>query len=131
MENYWIPRTAKPALRQRHLTGIDDLYKSASFWGNLESLDPFRHRRAMKAAQAFGVAVRIVGLLLCLAALFYIASGVLVWLLPNYRPNLSPPWHYLISGLFLLLVGWFFLRRADHIVSIAYGGGQGSDVTDV
>jgi uncharacterized iron-regulated membrane protein len=85
----------------------------------------------MKAAQGFGVAVRIIGLLLCLAALLYIASGVLVWLISNYRPNLSPPWHYLISGSFLLLVGWFFLRRADRIVSIAYGSGQGSDVNDV
>jgi hypothetical protein len=83
----------------------------------------------MKPAQAFGVAVRVIGLLLLLISLLYIASGAFVWALPNYRPNLSSPWHYVMFGLFLLLVGLFFLRR-DRIVSFAYRNSV-AEATDV
>jgi hypothetical protein len=84
----------------------------------------------MKPAQAFGVAVRIVGLLFFMASILYVASGVLLWVLPNYRPNVSPWWHYLLFALFCFLVGWFLLRRADRVVGFAYRQ-RDSDEADV
>ena len=83
----------------------------------------------MKPSQAFGVAVRIIGLLLSLTSLLYIASAVFVWAFPNSRPNVSPPLHYALYGLFLFLAGWVLLRRADRIVSFTYRHND-SDETD-
>jgi hypothetical protein len=84
----------------------------------------------MKPAQAFGVAVRIIGLLFCIASILYVASGILVWVSPNYRPNASSWWHYFVFALFCFLVGWFLLRRTDRVVGFAYRQGD-SGVADV
>jgi len=74
----------------------------------------------MNPAQAFGVAVRVTGLIVCAASLLYFISAVIVVLDPTYRPNLSPPWHYVLSGAVSMAVGWFLLRRADSVVALAY-----------
>jgi len=74
----------------------------------------------MSPAQAFGVAVRVVGLVVCAASLLYFISAVIVVLNPGYRANLSPPWHYALSGIVSLTIGWFLLRRADRVVAFAY-----------
>jgi len=41
--------------------------------------------RAMKPTQAFGVAVRILGLLSWVAAFFYFLSAFIAWVAPDYR----------------------------------------------
>ena len=76
----------------------------------------------MKPPQALGVAVRVVGLLAWLAALFYLISAAVVAVAPTYRPNISPWWHYVVSAIILFLVGWCLLRGADRIVAFAYRG---------
>jgi hypothetical protein len=79
-----------------------------------------RHRVAMKPSQAFGVVVRVVGLLACLVSLFYVVSVIVVLVDPHYRPSLSPSWHYLIAGAIWLFIGWLLLRKADRVVAFAY-----------
>jgi hypothetical protein len=74
----------------------------------------------MKPAQAFGVAVRIVGLLSWVAAFFYFLSAFIAWVAPDYRAGIRPWWQYAISAAILFLVGWFLLRRADRLVAFAY-----------
>jgi hypothetical protein len=74
----------------------------------------------MKPSQAFGVAVRIFGLLTWLASLAYAASAITVLLSPHYRPDVSPWSHYLMAAAIWFFTGWFLLRRADRIVAFAY-----------
>jgi hypothetical protein len=52
----------------------------------------------------------------------YLVGGVIVLFDPNYRPNLSPAWHYLVIGVVGLLVGLYLLRGAPHVVRFAYRG---------
>lgn len=83
----------------------------------------------MKPTQAFGVVVRVVGLLGWLASFFYLLSAAVVWASPHFRPDARPWWHYLISAGISFLVGWFFLRRAERVVTFAYGA-RSSEVAD-
>jgi hypothetical protein len=64
--------------------------------------------------------VRVVGLLLWVVCLFYLISAGVVWVSPTFKPNLSPPWHYLLSSGVTFLTGWYLLRRADTVVAFAY-----------
>jgi hypothetical protein len=74
----------------------------------------------MKPSQAFGVGVRIIGLLLWLAAFFYLLSAVVVAVAPAYSSGARPWWQYIVSSAIMFLVGWFPLRRADWIAAFAY-----------
>jgi hypothetical protein len=51
----------------------------------------------MKPKEAFGVAVRVVGLLIILVSVLYFVSAIIVFIDPTYRPNLAPAWHYFID----------------------------------
>ena len=83
----------------------------------------------MKPSQAFGVAVRIFGLVGWVAAFFYFLSTVVVLIAPDYRAGVRPWWQYLVSAAVLFLVGWFLLRRADWIAGFAYRSSS-SDAAD-
>ena len=48
----------------------------------------------MKPSQAFGVVVRVIGLLGWVAAFFYLVSAAAVFFAPNYRLNVYPWWQY-------------------------------------
>jgi hypothetical protein len=74
----------------------------------------------MKPSQAFGVVVRILGLLGWVAAFFYLLSAFIAWVAPDYRAGIRPWWQYAVSAAILFLVGWFLLRRADRLVVFAY-----------
>jgi hypothetical protein len=74
----------------------------------------------MKPKQAFGIAVRIIGLILLIIALLYIASGFVVLFDPQFKPNLSPAWHYFLDGIVGVLISLYLLRGASHIVRFAY-----------
>ena len=74
----------------------------------------------MKPKEAFGVAVRIVGLLVALASLAYLISAAILAINPHYRPDARPAIQYLISGLVLLVCGLYLLSGASHIVRFAY-----------
>ena len=83
----------------------------------------------MKPSQAFGVVVRVLGLLGWLTSFIYLYSAGLIWVFPNYRTNISPAWHYLLASALFFLVGWFLLRRAHLVVAFAYKL-RGSDTSD-
>ena len=74
----------------------------------------------MKPKHAFGVAVRIIGLIVILVAVLYFISGFILLVDPHFRPNVSPAWHYLVDGVVEILVGLYLLRGARHIVRFAY-----------
>jgi hypothetical protein len=74
----------------------------------------------MKPPQAFGVAVRVVGLLGWLVAFFYLVSTLVVIVAPDYRAGVRPWWQYALAALIFFLLGWFLLRRADRVVAFAY-----------
>jgi hypothetical protein len=89
--------------------------------------NPFAY---MKPRQAFGVVVRSVGLLFVLAALFYFLSGCIVLIDPNYRPNISPAWHYFMTGVVMFVIGLYTLRGAPRIVHFAYPDEDSDTKTD-
>jgi len=74
----------------------------------------------MQPPQAFGVAVRVVGLLGWLAAFFYAVSTFIAIVAPDYRAGIRPWWQYAFAAAVLFVVGWFLLRRADRLVAFAY-----------
>jgi hypothetical protein len=74
----------------------------------------------MKPKEAFGVAVRIIGLLVTLASVAYLLSAIILAINPHYRPDAHPAIQYLISGLVLLICGLYLLSGASHIVRFAY-----------
>ena len=74
----------------------------------------------MKPSQAFGVIVRVIGLLGWVASFFYLGSTVIFFLDPNYRPGAHPWWQYFVTSAILFLAGWFMLRSADRFVAFAY-----------
>jgi uncharacterized membrane protein YqjE len=74
----------------------------------------------MDPKDCFGVAVRIIGLLIIIVALLYLISAIIVLINPNYRPGAAPMTHYLLPGLLGLVFGLYLLRGARHIVRFAY-----------
>ena len=76
----------------------------------------------MRPREAFGVAVRVFGLLVSCAAVLYLLSAILLFFVPHYRPDVSPAWHYLLSGGIGLVFGLYLLRGAPHVVRFAYPG---------
>jgi len=83
----------------------------------------------MKPSQAFGVVVRVIGLLGLIAAFFYALSAIIAYVAPDYRSGMHPWWHYAVSALVCFLVGWYLLRGADRLVAFAYRTGT-SDSRD-
>jgi hypothetical protein len=75
----------------------------------------------MKPAQAFGVSVRIIGLLGCFAAILYLMSGVMLSFGPTCRVQSGyPAWQYFVVGTFVLVISIYFLRGARMIMRFAY-----------
>ena len=85
----------------------------------------------MSAREVFSVAVRIIGLLICLAALLYLLTASLLFVDPEYftkyRPgtSLAPVQHYLLNGLIYLAVGVYFMRGGGLVVRLAFGKESG------
>lgn len=73
----------------------------------------------MKPKQAFGLSVRIVGLLLIIFGLVYFLSGIVLVFDPNFKPNLAPAWHYFLDGVVSILISLYLLRGAPHIINFA------------
>jgi hypothetical protein len=74
----------------------------------------------MKPKQAFGLAVRVIGLMVILVAVLYFVSAFVVLIDPTCRPNLSPSWQYFAAGVGNFLIGLYLLRGASHVVNFAY-----------
>ncbi len=105
-----MPRAPEEIVRPRRSSGV--VARPLNF--------TVRRRINMKPSQAFGVVVRVFGLLGWLSAFFYLLSAVVVLAAPNYRPGVRPWWHYLVSAAIPFLVGWFLMRRAERVVPFAY-----------
>jgi len=78
----------------------------------------------MQPHQALGVAIRVIGLLTVVASLLWLLSAVIVLFMPNYRADVAPAWHYLLSGVIALVLGLYLLRGARHVVAFAYPGSE-------
>src|SRR5665213_1542427 len=86
--------------------------------------------RAMKPIEGFGIAVRIIGMILLILAALYIASGTVVLIDPKFKPNVSPAWHYFLVGIIGILISLYLLRGAPHIVRFAYPEEDSDPKTD-
>jgi hypothetical protein len=81
----------------------------------------------MSPRDAFGVAIRIVGLLIVLAGLLYVIDAALLMIDPEYFNKYksgvptAPMSHYLGTGIAGILVGLYLLRGARMIQRLAYG----------
>jgi membrane protein YdbS with pleckstrin-like domain len=73
----------------------------------------------MKPKQAFGLAVRIAGLIVALIGAFLLTVGLVntaeVIFFHGY-----PRWQSLVFGAVFLLLGYLIIRCARHIVRFAY-----------
>jgi len=77
----------------------------------------------MKPKEGFGIAVRIIGLILLILGAVYIASGFLLLFDPKFKPNVAPAWHYFLDGIIGVLISLYLLRGATDIVRFAYPKG--------
>ncbi len=74
----------------------------------------------MTPRDCFGVAVRVIGLLVTIVALLYLVSAAGVAINPHYRPNVAPATHYLTPGVIGLLFGLYLLHGAPLLLRLAY-----------
>jgi hypothetical protein len=74
----------------------------------------------MKPGQVFGIIIRTVGLLLFILSWLYVLSGVIVILIPDFKPNLQPSSHYFLSAAAWMVISLYLIRGAPHIVRFAY-----------
>jgi hypothetical protein len=74
----------------------------------------------MSARDAFGLILRVMGLLGVLWGFFYLGS-IVYWLLGTRVPGYTI-YHYLVAAVLTLSVGLYFLRGAPHIVRFAFPG---------
>jgi len=83
----------------------------------------------MTAKDRFAIAVRVVGLLVILAALLYFVDAVIMFINPYFRAG-EPAVHYFFTGVIALLVGLYLLRGAPHVIRFAFPEkGAKSDAT--
>ncbi len=74
----------------------------------------------MKPRQAFGVAVRILGLMIALLGGYFLVCGVVLVFDPEYGLKPAPAAHYFILGMVDLLAGYGLMRGARRLVRLAY-----------
>jgi hypothetical protein len=74
----------------------------------------------MKPSQAFGVAVRIVGLLVIIMAVDNVISGLIVRNEPIMHQGASPDWEYFFEASVHFVIGLYLLRWAPGPVRYAY-----------
>jgi hypothetical protein len=74
----------------------------------------------MKPKHAFGVAVRVVGLLVALYGAYYLACGLILTVDPGYSDKLAPASHYFVFGVLDFLTGGILIRQARRLVGLAY-----------
>jgi hypothetical protein len=74
----------------------------------------------MKPRHAFGVAVRVVGLIVALIGAYFLVCGLVLVIDPEYSVKLAPAWHFFVFGVVDLLAGYCLIRGARRIVRFAY-----------
>jgi hypothetical protein len=74
----------------------------------------------MKPRHAFGVAVRVVGLIVGLVGVYFLVCGLVLIVNPGYSDKLAPAYHYFIFGVLDSLIGYILIRSARRLVRLAY-----------
>ena len=74
----------------------------------------------MKPKDAFGLAVRIIGLIVALIGVYFLTCGLVIVVAPQYNSKVAPPWHYLLFGGIDLFGGLCLIRGVRCIVRFAY-----------
>jgi hypothetical protein len=74
----------------------------------------------MNAKEAFGLILRVLGIVGVLWGISYLTSMV-YWLMGKQVPGYSI-YHYLVAAVLTLSVGLYFLRGAPHVVRFAFPG---------
>lgn len=81
----------------------------------------------MKPRQAFGVAVRVIGLIVALIGAYFMACGLVLAIDPNTSVKLTPVLQFFIFGVVDLLAGYSLIRGADRVVRFAYSDDDSND----
>jgi cytochrome b561 len=74
----------------------------------------------MTPKDRFGIAVRVIGLIVLLLTLLYLTSAALTVMNPRYSPTNITVSYYLLHGTVGLAVGLYLLRGGSRIVRFAY-----------
>jgi len=79
----------------------------------------------MKPEQAFGLAVKVIGLIFISTGLVFLICGLVNTIAPVYRDffydsRFAQNWQYFLYGFILGLLGYLIIRCARHIVRFAY-----------
>ena len=74
----------------------------------------------MKPKQAFGVGVRLVGLIVGLVGIYFLVCGLVLDIDPEYSSKLAPAWHYFLFGIVDLVLGLVLIRGVRGFVRFAY-----------
>jgi len=73
----------------------------------------------MKPKHAFGVAVRIIGLITIMVGIYYLIDDCILALAVGLGGSYMS-WRFFVVAAVLILVGLYFLRGAPHIIRFAY-----------
>jgi hypothetical protein len=74
----------------------------------------------MKPKQAFGVGVRLVGLIVALVGIYFLVCGLVLVIDPEYSSKLAPAWHFFLFGVVDLVIGLVLIRGVRRVVGFAY-----------
>jgi hypothetical protein len=74
----------------------------------------------MKPRHIFGIAVRVVGLIVALIGVYFLVCGLVLIIDSGYSDKLAPPSHYFIFGVLDSLIGYVLIRSAHRLVRLAY-----------
>lgn len=74
----------------------------------------------MNPKHAFGVGVRLVGLIVALVGIYFLVCGLVILVDPNYSPKVSPAWHYLLFGVVDLVIGLVLIRGVRGVIRFSY-----------
>ncbi len=77
-------------------------------------------RRLMKPRHTFGVAVRVVGLVVALVGAYFLICGLVLTVDSGSSDKLAPLSHYFIFGVLESLIGYVLIRSARRLVRFAY-----------
>ena len=74
----------------------------------------------MKPRHLFGVAVRVIGLIVALAGAYFFVCGLVLMVDSGFNQKLEPISQFFIFGALDSLIGYALIRGARRIVRFAY-----------
>ena len=74
----------------------------------------------MNPKHAFGVGVRLVGLIVALVGIYFLVCGLVIFVDPNYSAKVAPASHYLLFGVVFLVMGLVLIRCVRAVIRFSY-----------